>query len=50
MNKNIIYKERLEEKISMNFDFTKVIKIMVNIFYKRKHIKKEGSIYEFDEI
>jgi len=46
MNENVTH----EEKVSMNFDLTKAIKVMANIFYEREHLRKEGPIYEFDEM
>ncbi len=48
INKNVT--DIVERKENMNFDFTKAIKIIAKILYKREHVKKKVLIYVFDEM
>ena len=40
----------VEEGVNTKVELTRAIKAMVKIFYDREHLKKEGLIYEFDEM
>ncbi len=40
----------VEKGINTKVELTRAIKAMAKIFYDREHLKKEGLIYEFDEM
>ncbi|CAG8537958.1 10595_t:CDS:1, partial [Ambispora gerdemannii] len=40
----------IEEEVSIKINFTDTIKVMAKILYEREHLKKESSIYTFDEM
>ena len=55
MNEEVIDEEATDEKttdeeVSTKVELTKAIKMIAKIFYDREHLKKEGPIYEFDEM